>query len=50
MLGFTFFYLLLWGRFTLLTALLYTAGVGLFLWAVYHRMLHVFFLPPYFLN
>lgn len=48
--GFAGLYLLVWGRFTLLSALIYSAGVGLFLWAVYHRMLHVYFLPPFFVD
>ncbi|MCW1932881.1 tripartite tricarboxylate transporter permease [Pararhodobacter zhoushanensis] len=50
MVGFTALYLLAWGRFTLLTALIYAAAVGTFLYVVYHRMLHVPFLPPFFLS
>jgi len=50
LLAFTALYLLGWGRFRWLTALLYTAAVGLFLYVVYHRMLHVPFVPPFFLN
>ena len=49
MLAFTALYLLGWGRFGWLIALLYTAGVGAFLYIVYHRMLHVPFVPPLFL-
>ncbi|MCA2012040.1 tripartite tricarboxylate transporter permease [Cereibacter sphaeroides] len=50
MLAFTALYLLGWGRFGWLTAVLYTAGVGAFLYVVYHRMLHVPFVPPFFLS
>ncbi len=50
MVGFVFLYLLGWGRFRWLTGLVYAAAVGLFLYVVYHRMLHVPFVPPFFLN
>jgi len=43
--AFTVFYLMVWGRYGLLATAIYTAVVGLFVYGLYHRVLHVAFEP-----
>ncbi|MFC7705471.1 tripartite tricarboxylate transporter permease [Plastorhodobacter daqingensis] len=48
MLVFVAFYLIVWGRFGLIATAAYAAAIGVLLYVVYHRLLHVPFVPPAF--
>jgi len=44
-LAFVVFYLMVWGRYGLLATAIYTAAIGLFIYGLYDRVLHVAFQP-----